>query len=101
LAYKIAYSVLVGIRYFLVIFSWLIVINALLSWFIDPSHPIRELLDQFISPIVNPFRRITDRFLTSGIPIDLAPLFALISIQILTSIIGWVLLQISPMVFYR
>jgi len=87
LVYKVLYSVLQGIYYFLNIFSWLIIINSLLSWFMDPYHPIRSMIRQFVDPVVNPFRRITDRFISPGLPIDLAPLFAFFAINIVMTIV--------------
>lgn len=74
--------VILGVIWFLNILSWAIIINALLSWVMDPMHPVRTWLIRFIEPIVSPFRRITDRLNTSGLPIDFSPLLAYISIQI-------------------
>jgi YggT family protein len=94
LTYRILYSILQGIYYFLNIFSWLIIINSLLSWFMDPYHPIRSLIRQFVDPVVNPFRRITDRFISSGIPIDLAPLFAFFAINLVKTVVRGLLDQL-------
>jgi uncharacterized protein YggT (Ycf19 family) len=99
LAYRILYSVFQGIYYFLNIFSWLIIINSLLSWFMDPYHPIRSLIRQFVDPVVNPFRRITDRFISSGLPIDLAPLFAFFAINIVMTIIQRLLHQMVYFIY--
>ena len=91
---QIIVSILVGVIYFLKIFSYLIIINSLLSWFMDPSHPIRNLLGQLINPIVDPFRKITDRFTSTGFPVDLAPLFAFFTIMIVTQILQTILTKI-------
>ncbi len=99
MAYRILYSVFQGIYYFLNIFSWLIIINSLLSWFMDPYHPIRSLIRQFVDPVVNPFRRITDRFISSGLPIDLAPLFAFFAINIVMTIIQRLLHQMVYFIY--
>ncbi len=80
-------NIILGVIWFLYILSWGIIINALLSWFIDPMHPIRRWLAQFIEPVVAPFRYITDRLNTSGLPIDFSPLLAYITIQILIALL--------------
>jgi len=79
--------IILGIIWFLNILSWGIIINALLSWFIDPMHPIRMWLTRFIEPVVAPFRHITDRLNTSGFPIDFSPLLAYIAIQIIIGLL--------------
>jgi len=79
--------VLRGVRWFLNVLSWLIVINAFMSWFIDPTHPIRSFIMRVVEPVVRPFRRLTDRLNTSGFPIDFSPLFAYLAIMLLQQII--------------
>lgn len=36
----------------------LVVVNALLSFFLSPYHPLRETLDRLINPFLNPIRRV-------------------------------------------
>jgi len=80
--------IILGVIWFLYILSWAIIINALLSWIIiDPTHPVRRWLVHFIEPVVAPFRYITDRLNTSGLPIDFSPLLAYITIQILIALL--------------
>jgi YggT family protein len=86
--YMVLVYFLRGIGWFLNILSWLIVINALLSWFMDPTHPIRSFLMRFVDPIVAPFRRITDRLNTSGLPIDFSPLLAYFAIMIVLQLLN-------------
>jgi len=80
--------ILRGVQWFLNILSWLIIINALMSWFIDPTHPLRSFIMRLVEPVVAPFRKITDRLNTSGFPIDFSPLLAYFAIMILQQIIG-------------
>lgn len=79
--------VILGVIWFLNILSWAIIINALLSWVMDPMHPVRVWLIRFIEPIVSPFRYIADRLNTSGLPIDFSPLLAYISLQLVIAIL--------------
>ncbi len=58
-----------------------------MSWFIDPSHPIRSFIMRVVEPVVSPFRRLTDRLNTSGFPIDFSPILAYFAIMILQQLI--------------
>jgi YggT family protein len=40
------------------ILSLVIIVNAILSWFLPPLHPIRETLDRILQPIYTPIRKI-------------------------------------------
>lgn len=90
-----------GVRWFLNILAWMIVINAVMSWFIDPTHPVRSFVMRVVEPVVSPFRRLTDRLNTSGFPIDFSPFFAYLAIVILQQIIEVVenLLKYRAMLF--
>ena len=59
----------------------LVVIQAILSFFMDPYHRVRQTLDQIVNPFLNPIRRI--------IPLmgnlDFSPLVLIILLQI----VGW------------
>jgi YggT family protein len=80
-------AVIVAFIYLLQIFSWLIVIEALLSWVVDPFHPIMQFIRRFTEPILDPFRRLTERMPMANLPIDISPLLAIIVIQILIAVL--------------
>lgn len=40
------------------ILYWIIIINFILQFFVPPYHPIRETLDRFIRPMLDPIRRL-------------------------------------------
>lgn len=61
----------------------MILIECLLSWFIrDGRNEIMNLLRTITNPILEPFRRIQERFF-GNINIDLSPLFAILVLQLL------------------
>jgi YggT family protein len=71
--------------YTLELFKWLIIIRALMSWFVSPYSD---------NPVVNLVRRLTDpilRPLSEMIPlpggIDLSPIIAFVAITLLQQII--------------
>lgn len=80
-------QLIVSAIWFINILSWAIIINALLSWVLDPMHPIRVFLGRFIEPIVAPFRNLSRRLNTTGIPIDFSPLFAYLALSIIASLL--------------
>jgi YggT family protein len=61
----------------------MILIKCLLSWFIrDGRNEIMNLLSTITNPILEPFRRIQEKFF-GNIGIDLSPLFAILVLQFL------------------
>ncbi|NLI59959.1 MAG: YggT family protein [Clostridiales bacterium] len=84
-------QLILSVIWFIRILSWGIVINSLLSWVLEPMHPVRMFLRRFIEPIVAPFRALTSRLNTSGLPIDFSPLFAYIALSIISSLLSHLL----------
>ena len=72
---------------FLDILQWLIILDALMSWFIPPrSNAFSRAIGVIIDPIVEPFRKLQDRFSSGSIPIDFSPILAIFALQILESL---------------
>lgn len=84
-------QIVISVIWFLRILSGAIIINSLLSWVMDPMHPIRAFLSRFTDPIVAPFRMLTDKLNTSGLPIDFSPLLAYITLSIIIALLGGLL----------
>ena len=40
------------------VYTWLIIIAIVMSYFVSPFHPIRRTLDGLISPLLNPIRKV-------------------------------------------
>ena len=51
---------------------WLVIIAVLLSYFMDPYHPVRRWVDSVVEPLLAPIRRILP-------PIAQEPRFAVLS----------------------
>lgn len=59
--------------------------RVILSWFqMDPRNPLISLLDQITDPILSPLRRVIPRL---GM-IDIAPLVAIILLQVIARAIA-------------
>lgn len=80
-------AILQGIIWFLNIFTWLIIINALLSWIVEPNHPIRMFIGRIIDPLLAPFRSLTKGLGSPTLPVDFSPLFAYIALQIIIKLL--------------
>ncbi len=64
----------------------LVIVDVLISYFLPPYHPSREMLDRLVEPFLAPIRRVLP---TAG-GIDFSPMVLIIAIQI----VGQVLLSI-------
>lgn len=58
---------------------WLVIISVILSYFMDPYHPIRRAVDGIVQPMLAPIRRIIPLV---GV-LDFSPLILLLLIQFL------------------
>lgn len=61
----------------------LVVVSVILSYFMDPYHPIRRSIDSVVEPMLAPIRRVVPLI---GF-LDLSPLILIILIQLLSNII--------------
>jgi YggT family protein len=58
----------------------LVIVDAVLSFFMSPYHPVRTAIGRIINPLLSPIRRVVPLV---GM-IDLSPLILIILIEILT-----------------
>lgn len=71
------------------IFIWVVIANALLSFFVSPYHPIREAFDRIVSPFLNPIRNVMPN--TGGL--DFSPLILILAVDFLSRILIALLLS--------
>ena len=71
------------------ILSLIIIISAVLSFFMSPFHPIRQGIDRIINPLLMPIRRVVPPMGA----MDFSPLILLILIQIISSVLTSLLLS--------
>ncbi len=69
------------------IISLLVIVHVVLSYFMSPFHPIRQLIDRLVEPMLSPIRRIVPPV---GM-LDLSPLILLILVQVLGQLLGIIL----------
>jgi len=61
----------------------LVIISAILSFFMDPYHPIRRGVDNIVQPMLEPIRRIVPSI---GM-FDFSPLVLIILIQVVSNLL--------------
>jgi YggT family protein len=61
----------------------LVIVKVILSYFMDPFHPVRQTIDNLVEPLLAPIRRV--------VPLvgmfDFSPLILIILVQILSSVL--------------
>lgn len=66
----------------------MILAKVILSYFMDPFHPIRRTIDQMVDPLLDPIRRVLPTF--GGI--DFSPIVLMILIDIVFSLVRKILI---------
>ena len=61
----------------------LVIVSVILSYFMDPYHPVRRSIDSVVEPMLAPIRRVVPLI---GM-LDFSPLILIILIQILSNLI--------------
>lgn len=61
----------------------LVIVSVILSYFMDPYHPIRQGVDRIVEPLLSPIRRIVPLV---GM-LDFSPLVLIILIQIVSNLL--------------
>lgn len=68
----------------------LVFISVILSYFLDPYHPVRRGVDRIVEPMLAPIRRIVPLI---GM-LDISPLILIILIQLISSLLVRLLLSL-------
>ena len=61
----------------------LVIVKVILSYFMDPYHPVRQTIDNLVEPLLVPIRRVVPLI---GM-FDFSPLILIILVQILASVL--------------
>ena len=69
----------------------LVIVSVILSYFMDPYHPIRRAIDSVVEPLLAPIRRIVPLI---GM-LDFSPLILIILIQVVSNLIIRLLISFS------
>lgn len=69
----------------------LVIVSVILSYFMDPYHPIRRAIDSVVEPLLAPIRRIVPLI---GM-LDFSPLILIILLQVVSNLIIRILISLS------
>jgi len=73
------------------LYVWIVIASILLSYFMDPYHPVRQGVDNLVRPLLDPLRRVVP---PAGM-LDFSPLVLIILIQIVARLLTSFLIAIS------
>lgn len=73
------------------LYVWIVIASILLSYFMDPYHPVRQGVDNLVRPLLDPIRRVVP---PAGM-LDFSPLVLIILIQIVARLLTSFLIAIS------
>lgn len=79
------------IRYLSQLLVLLVIVSVILSYFMDPYHPVRRSIDSVVEPMLAPIRRVVPLI---GM-LDFSPLILLILIQLISNLIIRFLISVS------
>jgi YggT family protein len=75
------------IRYLSNILTFVVFVDIIIGYFLDPFHPVRRTLDSIVRPMLEPIRRVMPR---TGM-VDFSPLVLIILIQVAEYVLIWVI----------
>lgn len=73
------------------IYVWIVIASILLSYFMDPYHPVRQGVDNLVRPLLDPIRKVVPPV---GM-LDFSPLVLIILIQLVSRLLTSFLIAIS------
>ena len=62
---------------------YVVIADVILSYFMDPYHPVRVALDRLVAPMLNPLRRVVPLI---GM-FDISPIILIILVQLIAQIL--------------
>ncbi|HJS20233.1 MAG TPA: YggT family protein [Anaerolineales bacterium] len=68
----------------------LVIVSVILSYFMDPYHPVRRMLDRIVEPMLAPIRRVVPLV---GM-IDFSPLILIVLVQLIGNLLIRLLLSL-------
>ena len=66
------------------LFVWIVVVSALLSFFLPPYHPVREALGRIVDPFLEPIRRV----MPAAGGLDFSPLILILAVQLIIRVLS-------------
>lgn len=81
---------IIAIDWFEQLFSLLVLVKIIISYFMSPYHPVRETIDKLVEPLLAPIRRV--------VPLvgmfDFSPLILIILVQLMSRLLIGILMNV-------
>ena len=69
------------------VITFIVLVHVILSYFMDPYHPVRAAIDRLVLPLLNPIRRVVPLI---GM-FDISPIILIILVQLITSFLIFII----------
>ena len=79
-----------ALSWFSQLMTFLILAHVILSYFMNPYHPLRRFIDQLVEPLLSPIRRVVP---TIGM-MDFSPVILIILVQFISGFLVKILLNL-------
>ncbi len=73
------------------VYTWLIIIAIVMSYFVSPFHPIRRTIDGLINPLLNPIRKVVPPL--GGF--DFSPIVLVLLVRVIETLLVSLLIQVG------
>lgn len=83
-------TVLEGVCIFIEVLCWVILADSVLSWVL-PMSRVREFTSRICDPIVNPFRKLTQKITRGRSRVDFSPTLAILTMFFITMLLSGVI----------
>ena len=69
------------------VITFIVLVHVILSYFMDPYHPVRAAIDRLVVPLLNPIRRVVPLI---GM-FDISPIILIILVQLIASFLIFII----------
>lgn len=69
------------------VITFIVLVHVILSYFMNPYHPVRVAIDRLVLPLLNPIRRVVPLI---GM-FDISPIILIILVQLITSFLIFII----------
>jgi YggT family protein len=69
------------------VITFIVLVHVILSYFMDPYHPVRAAIDRLVLPLLNPIRRVVPLI---GM-FDISPIILIILVQLISSFLIFII----------
>jgi YggT family protein len=69
------------------VITFIVLMHVVLSYFMDPYHPVRAAIDRLVAPLLNPIRRVVPLI---GM-FDISPFILIILVQLIASLLIFII----------